>query len=246
MSRVIDYSGVNQKENRVVFKTRFGGRRVMDHVFAGEHQAVPYGIRLIFYIITTALLMQSIIFFIKYLDADLLFSENGFLEWAQIFMLLLCVILLNLVANRMTEIHEGAHVLSFMPLLACVRELDKVLDTYVFNGAWQLIATGLLVYLVYFVLSHRQIIKGQLLRILAIPSTGLFFAGFLTVIVFSRMFGQQSFWQLALQENYLRLVARIAEEGCEIFGYLLLVFGCIELLVFAISCKPDTNHRYQH
>ena len=240
MSRVYDYSGETPREFRVS-KTRHDGRRVMDHVKSGEHQAVPYGIRLFFYTITTALLMQSLLMLVEYNEAAFLFAENGLLEWLQITMLLLCSILLYFVARRMTEIHEAAHILFVMPLLACVRELDHIFDEYVFDGAWQMIAMGLLVYLAYFAVSHRQHLKQQMLRILAIPSTGLLFSGFLTVMLFSRMFGQQKFWQFALDDNYIRLAARITEEGCETFGYLLLVFGCIELLIFVLSCKSGTK-----
>lgn len=244
MSRVINYSGVTPKENRVVFKTRYGGRRVMDHVFAGEHQAVPYSLRLFFYIFATVLLVQSIALLLGYMEAESLFLENGMMEWAQIVMLLICVVLFQIVAQRTPEIHEGAHLVSFLPLLACVRELDHVFDTQLFDGAWQLIATGLLLYLIGFTLRHWPDVKRQTLRILAIPSTGLFFAGFLMVLVFSRLFGQRSFWELALQEDNIRLISRIAEESCETFGYLLLVFGCIELLIFALSCKADVQKKY--
>lgn len=239
MSRVFHYSGVAQKENRVASNTRSGGRRIMDHVFAGQHQAIPYTVRLAFYVVATVALVQMILFFVERMQADSLFLENGLLEWVQIFLLLLCVLFLQAVAPRVNEIREGVFILSFLPLLACVRELDHIFDTYFFDGAWQLIALSLSIYLGYFAVLHRHKLKTQVLRILASPPTGLFFAGFLTVMVFSRMMGQRSFWELALQEDYLRLVSRITEESIETFGYLLLLFGCIELFIFALSCKSD-------
>ena len=109
------------------------------------------------------------------------------------------------------------------------------------NSRWEVLAVGLIAYMGYFLYLHWQDIKQQLTRILAVPPAGLLFSGFLTVIVFSRFFGQGLIWEYALQEHYVRLVQRIVEETCESFGYLLLVFGCIELLIFTLSCKPDTK-----
>ena len=156
-------------------------------------------------------------------------------------MLLLCAVLLQASSKSMAEISEGTYLISFLPLLAAVREMDQFLKDYLFNGAWEVLAVGLIAYMGYFLYLHWQDIKQQLTRILAVPPAGLLFSGFLTVIVFSRFFGQGLIWEYALQEHYVRLVQRIVEETCESFGYLLLVFGCIELLIFTLSCKPDTK-----
>lgn len=238
MSRVFDYSGVPQdQDNHATYKVRLSGRRAMDRVFSGQHQAIPFSIRFISYAVVILLIFQSIALFIQHKSAATLFSENGILEWLQILILLSCALLIHLVATRLSDIRDAARLISFLPLLACVRELDDILDTYVADSAWQIIATALILYLLYYALLHRHTIKGQFLKILAFPCTGLFLAGFLTVMIFSRLFGQQNLWQLALQENYIRLVPRMVEEGCELFGYLLLLFACIELLIFAVSCK---------
>lgn len=221
------------------------GRRSVDQILTGKHPIVSSALRAVLYISITAGVFQSIFYATQHIDANILFAENMIMEWLQLGMLISCALLLKISSHQMRELHQGFHLLCLLPLIAAVRELDNVLDVYMFDGAWQMLASILIIYVSTYAWKHYQTLKQQLLHILSFSPTGLLISGFITVIVFSRLFGQQIFWQAVLQENYLRLVARAVEEGCEFFGYLLLLFGCIEFFVIAISSRSKKYSKMQ-
>lgn len=219
------------------------GRRSMDQILTGKHPIASSALRSMLYIAITAGVFQSIFYATQYVDSSVLFAENMVMEWLQLGMLISCTVLLKISSHQMQELHQGFHLLCILPLIAAARELDNILDVYVFDGAWQMLVSILIIYVSVYSWKHYQALKRHLLHIMSFSPTGLLISGFITVMVFSRLFGQQIFWQSVLQENYLRLVARTVEEGCEFFGYLLLLFGCIEFLVIAISSRANRNSR---
>ncbi|NKE70253.1 hypothetical protein [Candidatus Manganitrophus noduliformans] len=157
------------------------------------------------------------------------------MEWFQLVLLFACFGCLQTAAFRIEERREIFHLLALLPLASAVREMDANLDRYVFDGAWQIMVAMAAFYAFFFIRRHRRSVAAQLQPVLASGPFGFLFAGFLTVMVFSRLIGQQLFWRAALQEQYLRLVGRIVEESSELFGYLLLLFGCIEILRSSFS-----------
>lgn len=221
-------------------------RRIMDRVLTGKHQSISSVLRFMLYTSITAAFIQGIVFATQYVDAKLFFRENGMVEWFHFGLLISCSALLQFASTRMPELRGGFHVLAVLSLVASVRELDRILDEYVFDGAWQVLVSVLVLYISFYAWVHRRAITHQLLRISSYPPTGLLVSGFITVMVFSRLLGQQLFWRAALQENYLRLVGRIVEESCELFGYLLLLFGCLEFVIFTIYFGSDTLSTNQH
>lgn len=237
-SRASHQSGVikTQREER-----RTTGRRVMDHALIGKHPIASSIFRSLLYVTITAGVLKTILYATQHMDAEIFFAENGMIEWFQLGLLMSCAVMLKLASIQMQELRQGFHMLALLPLIASVRELDNVLDTYVFDGAWQLLVTGLLLYAFAFARKNYQVLRQQILYIFSFPPIGLLVSGFITVIVFSRLLGQQLFWQTVLQEEYLRLVGRVVEESCESFGYLLLLFGCIEFLIFAFSSRSNRH-----
>ncbi|ALP52934.1 hypothetical protein Tel_07085 [Candidatus Tenderia electrophaga] len=212
----------------------------MDQVLTGQRQVVSPALRISFYVAVSALVFQILGMMVQDQDSESIVAENGILEWTQITLLVSCGILLAICARQMPVLNEGFVTLAILPLMASVRELDQILDQYIFDGAWQAIVSLLLAYILFIVWKHGFFLRQQILRILAAAPAGILLSAFLAV-VFSRLFGRQAFWEAALQEHYLRLIARIVEEGSELFAYLLLLFGCLEFLVFVLSCKGNTH-----
>jgi hypothetical protein len=68
------------------------------------------------------------------------------------------------------------------------------------------------------------------------PAFGTFIAGFLSVFVFSRLFGTKKVWQALFEVDQLegmqRWVKNAVEEGTELFGYTLLFIAAIEFFVY--------------
>ncbi|MCG3117742.1 MAG: hypothetical protein LLH30_18890 [Candidatus Manganitrophus sp. SA1] len=210
-------------------------RRVADRIPHENSQLAFSTASYLVYFLTTAAMIQGVVLLSRRVDAHLLFAENGPVEWFQLVLLLACFGCLQTAAYRIDQRREIFHLLALLPLAAAVREMDAILDRSVFDGAWQLIVTLLVLHAFFFIRRHRLKVTIQLQPVLASGPFGLLIAGFLVVMVFSRLIGQQLFWRAALQEQYLRLVGRIVEESCELFGYLLLLFGCIEILRSSFS-----------
>lgn len=223
------------------YRMRTGGRRLIDQVQMGQRHVISPAVRILFYVALSALTFQALDVMVQDQESESIVAENGIMEWLQIALLVSCSVLLAICARQMPMLSEGFAALAILPLMASVREMDQILDQHVFDGAWQGIVSLLLAYLIFVVWKHGFFLKQQILRILAAAPAGILLSAFLAV-VFSRLFGRQAFWEAALQEHYLRLVARIVEEGSELFAYLLLLFGCIEFLIFALSCKGDRHN----
>ncbi len=60
------------------------------------------------------------------------------------------------------------------------------------------------------------------------PEFGMLLAGFLTVFVFSRLFGCKILWESAMADGYMRCIKNMAEESLELLGYLFIAFGAVE------------------
>ena len=63
-------------------------------------------------------------------------------------------------------------------------------------------------------------------------SFGLFAAGFLGTFAFSRLYGRSEMWEALLAERYVRVFKDAAEEVTELFGYTLLMFAMVELVLW--------------
>lgn len=229
MSRLYDFLLTGHPATGFIEK-RWAGRREMDRSLYGNPQAVSSILRYLLYAGISAVLVQGIILATGKVNAHSFFSENGFVEILHFFLLLSCFGLLQLAAKWNMPLREAFHFISILPLAAAAREMDKPLDIYVFDGAWQLTVFSLMLYLSFFAWRHYKALRKQIVRFVSSFPIGWMFSGFLMVMVFSRLIGQQVFWQMALQENYLPLVGRVVEESCELFGYLLILFGCTEFL----------------
>ena len=83
------------------------------------------------------------------------------------------------------------------------------------------------------VIKNFSVFLQQLASYLATASFGLFLMGMLTTYVFSRLFGRTEFWEAVMEEKYFRSVKNTAEECLELYGYMVLLIGVIELLILA-------------
>lgn len=180
------------------------------------------------YLLLIGTLLQGVLVEAQWLG-DARFSESGFTELAQSALLAIAIALV--VATRRLD-HRLPHVtLLLFGLLGAslIREQDAWLDAYVFDGAWQMLVTLLVVPILFVVIRDRRAFAAELERYAATFSGGLFAAGFLATYAFSRLYGRGEMWQAILGEQYLRIVKDAAEEVTELFGYSLLMLAMLEL-----------------
>ena len=189
-------------------------------------------LRAALYMLLIAGLAQGVFYEALYLPEDR-FSERGFTELAQTGLLALTTLLLLYARIGLRELPHVSLLLLAFVASSLIREQDALLDARVFDGAWQLLVTAIILPSLYRVIRHRRAFAAQFAAYANTLSFGLFAAGFLTTYVFSRLYGRQDFWRAVLQENYVRDFKSTAEEVVELFGYALILIAMIELVLLA-------------
>lgn len=191
--------------------------------------------RALVYILLVGAMMQSI-FFEATLDTTGGFTEYGFTEVAQSMLLLVALALalaLAIVARMIDRelVTEVSLLLTGLLGASLIREQDTWLDNNVFDGAWQILVSLLVLPILFIVIRERRAFAVQLERLTNTFVFGMFAAGFLTVYVFSRLFGRSEMWKAILGEHYLRTFKDAVEETTELFGYTLLMIAMFELVL---------------
>ncbi|SEM61216.1 hypothetical protein [Halomonas caseinilytica] len=187
-------------------------------------------LRALAYLLIIAALMEGVMQEAQQF-VDVRFSESGFTELTQSFLLLLATGLALSVRVWQRQLPNVALLLVGLLGASFIREQDAWLDTYVFDGAWQTLVTLLVLPVLFVVIRHRRAFVAELESITGTFSFGLFAAGFLTTYAFSRLYGRSELWQAILGDHYLRIIKDAAEEVTELFGYTLLLFAMLELVL---------------
>ncbi|GAB3353612.1 hypothetical protein ACFO0E_11390 [Chromohalobacter beijerinckii] len=186
-------------------------------------------LRALCYILIVAGIMQLVM-----LDAQSgvgQFSETSLTELTQSALLLLSSLLMAYLYRHPNAIPHVSLLLGAFLFASFVRENDAWLDIYVFDGAWQVIVTLIVLPTLYVVIRHRHAFAEEFKSISNSLGFGMFAAGFLTTYVFSRLYGRSAFWEAMLGDHYRRVIKDAAEEVTELAGYMLLFFACIELVL---------------
>jgi len=169
------------------------------------------------------------------------YSEHSLTEYMQDVMSFLSCMLF-LYASRLDEKLKIASILLAALLgMMFVRESDSLLDHYVFDGAWQTIVLLIFACVIVFLLGQFSKIYASLKEYSLQASFGIFLAGFVTLLAFSRMMGRSSFWQAVMGDSYMRIVKNIVEESIETFGYSLVLIAAIELVLVCLRRKKQAD-----
>lgn len=173
---------------------------------------------------------------IIYLDSITLtdtgkFEENSFTEWTQEIFILLCSILYFTVGRYDRSITGFTGMLSGMALMAFIREFNNYFHAW-FRGAWQIFVLIALILTIIYVYRHRDTLVKPFYDYLKLPAFGVTMSGFVSLMVFSRLFGRGKMWRNILEVEELggptRWVKNAAEEGTELLGYALILIGTLE------------------
>jgi len=197
-----------------------------------------FKVRFLVYLAVAALMFQALALAVQAGYASVLVRENQPWEWVEVGFLVLASLFCWWAAKRRPPFRRLFTLFSLLPLVAAVRELDDVLDRYVFDNSWKVIVGLLLLYTGYITWRNFAGIKAEFRAFMETRAFGFLWCGFLVVFVFSRLFGQKVLWKALMGEHYIRLVARTVEEGAELLGYWLILAGTIECLLQNPSRQP--------
>ncbi len=172
------------------------------------------------------------------------YNEHSLTEYMQDIMAFSSCVLFFYAARLDKKLSMAATLLAGLMAMMFVRESDSLLDTYVFDGAWQLIVGLILAYLV--VLTWGRFIEAyeSLKEYSLQASFGIFIGGFVAILAFSRLMGRGAFWQAVMGDSYMRVVKNIVEEGVETFGYSLILIAAIELVLVCLKRSRQEKEIY--
>ena len=156
------------------------------------------------------------------------FSENSITEILQELFLFLIIVLFfqHAVTDKLSRIYSL--IMADLFMCALIREFDSVMDNHIFDGAWQLSVTAICIAVTVLGIRHSSELIHTLHSVTMHRSFGIMASGILTVMVFSRLFGQQTLWMEIMGDVFMRSVKNAAEEGVELFGYYLCLVGTAE------------------
>ncbi|MGQ1909015.1 hypothetical protein ACT3CE_04440 [Marinifilum sp. RC60d5] len=183
-------------------------------------------------VVASALIIKS--------DAGILidggkFGEASQTELLQELYLLLTSLTFILVGVRSKNHKAISYLFGGGAFVAFIRELDVYFDQ-IYHGAWFPLAMIVLLVAVFLVFKKKKQIWENLEEFFTTPAFGTFIAGFLSVFVFSRLFGTKKVWRALFEVEQLepvqRWVKNAVEEGSELFGYTLLFIAAVEFFVY--------------
>lgn len=158
------------------------------------------------------------------------FSESSIVEQLQNVFLLISIIFIAR-AKSFSVIRYG---LLLVLGLFFIREQDAFLDSFIGKHAWKVMCGAYALAIGYKLYTYRSNLMNEIEKFIHSAAGGIFFIGFTTLLIFSRMFGRKIFWMAVEQTTeYSRNVKNAAEECTELFAYFLLLIGAVEFFVFA-------------
>lgn len=151
-------------------------------------------------------------------------GENSLIEYLQEAYLFLTGTLFAAVAVRHPSLRGFAVLASAFFYMLMIRELDGLFDL-IRHGFWKYPAWLLATCAIIYAVRHKTVTVQPLLDYTQHRSFGLMLAGMGTLLVFARLFGMGDLWQALMQDDYMRPVKNLAEEGTELLAYTLIAFA---------------------
>jgi len=186
--------------------------------------------RLMLYVLVTAMVSRGILLLVKHYGADWVFREDAPVEWTEAGLLTTSSLLIFFAAQRFARVRQVGIVLGSLLVMAVVRELDGFWENHIFHrDAWGYIDLVLLLALLVYAVPRFHTIKEQAFVLTHSRVFGFLWCGFLVIMGFSRFMGTKGVWHIMLDPNYQRGPGRLMEESTELLGYLIILFGAIEL-----------------
>jgi hypothetical protein len=177
-------------------------------------------------------------------DVRQLLKENAIIEWTQAGVLaLICVAGLGAFRRGEPAIHR---VLVLLAAFAIARELDSVLEDFLFHRAHHIFMAGAFLAIVAIAWRGREGMVAELPGFLSRPGFFFMFFGGILVVLYAQILGQRDLWRL-LAPLDVSTAKRFVEEGLELLGYVNIAIGCIEERFFsgkaggAKPSLPDTG-----
>lgn len=184
-------------------------------------------------LVALAILVPAIVAF------DLAVLENGVAEssateTAQEILLFFCVLLFGRAAVMLRSTRGALILITGFFTCLLLRELDFLLDALFGHGSWVWPVSAVITISLALAYGHRGSVFGPAARFIGTRSYVFVLIGFVTLFVFSRIFGSGSLlWKAAMGDAYNHVFKSALQEGLELFAYGLITQGAM------IFCRSD-------
>lgn len=153
-------------------------------------------------------------------------SETSLTELTQAGLILLTAVLFFVGAKRRPE--ASGYLMSVATLCAWMflRENDAYFDV-IWHGFWVVPNTALLGLGTLFAYRHSDTLKTAFRLHAATREAAFVMAGFVIVVIFSRVFGSGALWRPIMGATYDPAFKAAVQESVELMGYALIAFGAV-------------------
>ncbi|HHF2918852.1 hypothetical protein D8S93_12440 [Vibrio sp. VGrn 2] len=121
--------------------------------------------------------------------------------------------------------HAAILIAGFFAVLI-IRETDYWTDM-IRHGSWVFPALAVTALACAKAYQGGKGTMNEMATILTVPHMKLLIGAVMLLLVFSRLYGMGSFWQQVMDENYIRDVKNISEEGMELLCYCLITLSAV-------------------
>ncbi|MBT0025168.1 hypothetical protein J4H29_10530 [Vibrio alginolyticus] len=121
--------------------------------------------------------------------------------------------------------HAAILIAGFFAVLI-IRETDYWTDM-IHHGSWVFPALAVTALACAKAYQGGKGTMNEMATILTVPHMKLLVGAVMLLLVFSRLYGMGSFWQQVMDENYIRDVKNISEEGIELLCYCLIALSTV-------------------
>lgn len=167
-------------------------------------------------------------------------SENSVTEILQELSLVAAVLVMLWYAKKMPDARPALLLAAGFFASLFLREFDFLFDRTPISWAWPvslIIAASL-----YHAWQHKEHALESLLSFASTRYFAYFISGFITLFVFSRLFGSGGFmWQAVMGPSYTHVFKTVIQEGLELYAYGLMAFGALSAP--ATAWLPQSNMR---
>lgn len=152
-------------------------------------------------------------------------EESSITEILQEIILFACLVFMLWRAKSSSVVTHSAFVLAagfFASLF--IREFDFIFDRTPVSWTWPVAAVVLTSLIIAW--RDKQNTLASLMRFASSRPYAYFLVGFITLFIFSRLFGSGGFlWKAVMGDAYTHVFKTVIQEGLELFAYAIMGFG---------------------
>lgn len=163
-------------------------------------------------------------------------AEGSWLEWTQAGLIMLALVLVLAKPGRRDTIRL---LIACLLIAALARELDAYFTKYMVKRGHRVVMVAAALAAAALAWQRRATLAEDLTGFLRRPGFYLMLMGMCLAAIYGTVLGQNAMWLEASAEGYDRINKRFVEEGLEASGYLWVLFGVLEEVVFRRA--PDTQ-----